>query len=138
MDTCVILDLLQGREGFVDDALELFRAAAADQFSGFTTAKAVADIYCLYHRYSHSHKDSIRKIKSLLKIIGVLDTTADDIISAIESQTSDFEDAVMTATAIHSKMDCIITRNIKDYQNVPIAVYTPQQFLSVLGRHHGN
>ena len=39
-----------------------------------------------------------------------------------------FEDAVMTETAIRSKMDCIITRNKKDYTKAGIPIYDPIEF----------
>ncbi|MDY4692210.1 MAG: hypothetical protein SO401_01355 [Blautia sp.] len=38
----------------------------------------------------------------------------------------------MIETAIRSKVDCIITRNTKDYQKSSIPVYTPEEFLKSL------
>ena len=45
---------------------------------------------------------------------------------------TDFEDAVMVETALRSKMDCIVTRNIKDYEKANIPVYEPADFLALL------
>ena len=42
------------------------------------------------------------------------------------------EDAVMTETAIRSKMDCIITRNKKDYTKAEIPIYDPIEFWNLL------
>ncbi|MCD8153826.1 MAG: hypothetical protein LUF78_03890 [Clostridiales bacterium] len=51
------------------------------------------------HRATHSDKESSSKMNQLLAILGLLDTSAEDIFHAISSDTSDFEDAVMIETA---------------------------------------
>lgn len=56
----------------------------------------------------------------------------EDIFHALSSDISDFEDAVMTETAIRSKMDCIITRNKKDYTKAGIPIYDPIEFWNLL------
>lgn len=38
----------------------------------------------------------------------------------------------MTETAIRSKMDCIITRNKKDYTKTEIPIYDPIEFWNLL------
>ena len=83
LDTCVVIDFLQKREPFANTALQIFRAAAGEQF-------------------------------------------------ALSSETTDFEDAVMIETAIRSKVDCIVTRNTKDYLKSPVPVYTPDDFMKAL------
>lgn len=49
-----------------------------------------------------------------------------------------FEDAVMTETAIRSKMDCIITRNKKDYTKAGIPIYDPIEFWNLLKNDNVN
>lgn len=61
LDTCVVIDFLQGREPFADAARRVFRAAAAERFSGCITAKSATDIYCLIHRCTHSDRYVLRK-----------------------------------------------------------------------------
>lgn len=50
------------------------------------------------------------------------------------SAIGDFEDAVMAATAANNRMDCIITRNIRDYTRTDFPVYTPERFLALIGQ----
>jgi hypothetical protein len=38
----------------------------------------------------------------------------------------------MVETAIRSEMDCIVTRNTKDYEKASIKVYQPEDFLDLL------
>lgn len=132
IDTCVVIDFLQKREPFAPSAKKIFYGMAADSFSGYITSKAITDIYYLIHRCTHSDKESREKINQLLSLIGLIDTTAEDIFHALASDISDFEDAVMVFSAVRADMDCIVTRNIKDYLKASIAVYTPEQFLNML------
>lgn len=134
IDTCVVMDFLQNREPFADAALKVFQSAAAEMFSGCITAKSATDIYYLTHRCTHSDKESRTKLNQLLTIVGMLDSKADDVFHAISSGIPDFEDAVMIETAIRSNMDCIITRNTKDYSKSPVPVYAPQHFLELLAQ----
>lgn len=45
---------------------------------------------------------------------------------------SDYEDAVMAETAVRSEMDCIVTRNIKDFEAASLKIYQPDAFLILL------
>ena len=132
IDTCVVMDFLQQRKPFADDAKALFRAAACEQFIGCITAKSAIDIYYLTHRCTHSDKVARNKLNSLLSIISMLDTDAVDIFHALTSETSDFEDAVMIETASRSHVDCIITCNQKDYQKSSATVFSSSEFLRQL------
>jgi predicted nucleic acid-binding protein len=134
IDTCVIVDALQNREPFCKDAQTLFLLCANRQFKGFITAKAVTDIYYLTHRQTHSDKASREILSKLCTLFSLLDTVALDIRKAITAEISDFEDAVMTETAIRSGADCIVTRNIEDYIKAPIPVYTPEKFIELISQ----
>ena len=128
IDTCVIVDALQSREPFCKDAQSIFLLCANRQFEGFLTAKAITDIYYL----THSDKATRDVLTKLCALFGLLDTTALDIRKAISAEISDFEDAVMVETAVRSGVDCIVTRNTKDYSKAPIPVYAPAGFIELL------
>lgn len=132
IDTCVIMDFLQSREPFYKDALAVLRFAAAEGFDGFITAKSAADIHYLTHRCTHSEEESRLKLNKLLAIVGLLDTTAEDVFHALSSNVSDVEDAIMIETGIRCRVDCIVTRNTKDYSRSQLPVYTPAEFLREL------
>ncbi len=132
IDTCVIVDALQDRAPFGEAAKSIFLFCANRQCEGLLTAKAITDIYYLAHRQTHNDKTTREVITKLCTIFGLLDTTVLDIRKAILSETSDFEDTVMIETAVRYKVDCIVTRNTKDYSKSSIHVYTPDEFLKLL------
>ncbi|MDO5330085.1 MAG: PIN domain-containing protein [Bacillota bacterium] len=129
LDTCVLIDGLQGREPFRKDSEKIFLAAANEVFTGCITAKALTDIYYLMHRFNHSDKDSRTILEKLLSLFELLDTTGIDCQKALISSTSDYEDALMVETAIRSRVDCLVTRNEGDFKNYPIPIYSPKEFL---------
>lgn len=132
IDICVIMDALQNREPFAQDAQALLLAVAKAQIAGFVTAKEMTDIYYLTHRCTHD-QDTAKALMSRLGILlGILDTTNSDIRRALASALSDFEDAVMVETAIREEMDCIITRNLHDYSKSGFPVYSPHDFLEMM------
>ena len=132
LDTCVIMDFLQNREPFAENAKKIMQASAMEMFDGFISAKSATDIYYLTHRCTHSDKESRSKLGKLLTIVNMLDSKADDVFNAISSAVTDFEDAVMIETAARSQMDCIVTRNKKDFTKSSVMVYTPEQFIELI------
>lgn len=84
------------------------------------------------HRYTHNDKASRDVLNKLFSLFDVLDTSGMDCRRAIPSPVSDFEDAVMTETALRYEVDRIVTRNIRDYSKSPVQVYSPEQFLKLL------
>lgn len=134
IDTCVIIDALQSRVPFVEAAQKIFLYSANKQFEGYITAKASTDIYYLTHRLTHSDVETRTILSKLYTLFHLLDTTSLDCRKAISSEINDYEDAIMVETAIRSEMDCIVTRNVKDYSKSPITVYEPNEFISLLER----
>ena len=132
LDTCVVIDVLQQREPFYHDAYKVFLAVANRHADGFLTAKSLTDIYYLTHRFTHDDKQARKVLSTLLIPFDLLDTAGMDCRKAIASDISDFEDAVMVESALRANMDCIVTRNKKDYARSSVPVYSPAELLALL------
>lgn len=72
----------------------------------------------------------LKELEAILKTINV----TDQIISkSLRSDFRDFEDAIQYYTAISSKrIECIVTRNGKDYQLSELSVLTPDEALNII------
>lgn len=132
IDTCIIIDALQSCIPFAEAAQKLFIYSAHKQFEGYITAKAVTDIYYLTHRLTHSDAETRKILSKLFILFHLLDTTSLDCRKAISSEIDDYEDAIMVETAVRSQMDCIVTRNEKDYMKSSVKIYGPSDFLKLL------
>jgi predicted nucleic acid-binding protein len=131
IDTCIIIDALQSRAPFAETAQKIFLYCANKRFEGYITAKASTDIYYLTHRFIHSDVETRKILSKLYMLFHLLDTTSLDCRKAISSEISDYEDAIMVETAIRSEVDCIVTRNVKDYIKSSVKVYEPCAFLKL-------
>lgn len=129
IDTCVILDYLQCREPFFDDALNIAIGRANNEFEAYITASSLTDLYYIIHRHTHSSIETRRIISDLTVLFGLVDTYAEDCINALHSEMKDYEDSVMSETAYRIKADCIVTRNIKDYERSRVPAVLPSEFL---------
>ncbi|MGN0243439.1 MAG: PIN domain-containing protein [Lachnospiraceae bacterium] len=129
VDTCVIIDALQNRAPFCEEAQQIFVLIANKQVAGYISAKSVTDIYYLTHRAMHSDCETRRILNTLFALFDILDTTSLDCRKALSSEITDYEDAVMCETAYRSDIDCIVTRNQRDYTKAEVKVYTPKEFL---------
>ena len=114
--------------------IKLRITASLENSSAGVSGAAVFLIYTLlvhiFRYYSVWTIHESRKIlNSLLSIVSLLDSASLDIFRALSSEISDFEDAVMVETALRSDIDCIITRNQKDYKKSHVPVYTASEFL---------
>ena len=74
-------------------------------------------------------KESLRKLRIIVDVISV---NAKEVDLALNSELSDFEDTLQYFTALDSKIEFIITRNVCDYKNPKLIVQTPQQYIEGL------
>lgn len=134
IDTCVIIDLLQKREPFFQSAYLVFLAVANRRVQGAVTAKSLAVIYYLMHKYLHDDAKTRQALETIFKLFTVADTAGIDCKKALLSPVSDYEDALMTETGLREGADCIVTRNVKDFSKSAVPVYSPDDFLAMLER----
>ncbi len=134
IDTCVVIDFLLDRKPFCNTARKVFEICVMEKCRGYITAKSVADIYYIAHRHTHSDIEARRILQKILSLVNIIDATAEDIIYALQSNIKDYEDAILDASSMRTNVDCIVTRNIKDYKKSSREVYTPKQFISKLSQ----
>ena len=128
----LFIDALQSRKPFDKDAEAVFLSVANRRCVGFLTANSVTDIYYLMHKALHSQEETKKVLGVLFSLFEILDTCGIDCRKALTSEVSDYEDAVMIEAAARAEIDCIVTRNLKDYAGAPMPVYSPEQFVELL------
>jgi len=71
-------------------------------------------------------------IKRLLNFILIPVTTHKDLLLAVKSEFSDFEDGIQYFTSLNVEgLDYIITRNKKDFKHSAIEVVTAEEFINL-------
>jgi len=131
IDTDVLLDFLYERESFCEDSAKILNLCDLNKISGWITPVILSNIYYIL-RKSHSHNEVVEKLRELLKILNVLSMNKDTVLLALNSEFTDFEDALQNyAAEYNGEINFLVTRNIKDYKNSSLEVLTPNDFLSI-------
>ena len=128
VDTDVILDLLARRIPHFHFSAVLFTFAEMKKLELYTTPLIIANTFYILRKQlgNESAKNALRKLRILLHII---DSTESIIDKALNSDFSDFEDAIQYYTALEYGIPVILTRNIRDYKKASIVVQTPESYL---------
>lgn len=130
IDTNIVIDALQHRKGFAEDAE--FIMLQAYEYDGYIAATSATDIYYLQHRYYHDKTKAIDSLKKVFKLYSIVDIKENDCHNALRSGMSDYEDAILAESAKRNDLDCIVTRNTRDFKDSGIKTYTPVEFLRLL------
>jgi predicted nucleic acid-binding protein len=132
-DTNVILDALLDRKPFSAIAVLLMDAAEKSIVNGFLCAHSVTTIYYLMEK-TKERTFARQNIRLLLDIFAVAPVTRVVLQEALDLDFSDYEDAVVHESAISINADGIVTGNSADYSKSSIAVYSPAELLSAIGK----
>lgn len=129
IDTNVIIDILLKREPFFDASYSALRIATEKNIECFISTTAVTDIFYVLKKGSKSAEQAKESINRLAQIVGFADVSSSDIITALSSNISDFEDAVVDTIAEKIDAAYIMTRNVGDFKNSKVAAITPTKFI---------
>ena len=132
IDTNVVLDYAEEREGFYEVAEKVFEQMWQGSFVGFVSSSAVTDIYFFLKKHYKSPETALSQLVTLLDTLDVLTVDRNTIDTAIESDMPDFEDAVQAAAAQDFGIDIIVTRDKTGFLDSALRVYSPEEFLEVL------
>lgn len=128
VDTNIIVDLIGNRQPFSKYAIDLFGKAEKGSLNLYTSSHSIATTYYLLRKYL-DEKTLRDVICNLMDFLTVIPVDTDILKKALRSGYKDVEDAIQTGCAATiEKIDCIITRNIKDFRGAEIPVFTPDEF----------
>ena len=131
IDSDVIIDFFTDREPFVNPASELFDLNERGLIKLHISAVSINNIYYIVRRYL-GHKKTLEVVEELVDMTEVIGTTKKEILQALKNDFKDYEDSVQYSTALLiDGIEAIVTRNIKDYRNSKIAVFTPTNYLKM-------
>ena len=130
VDTDIIYDLLGKRDPFYVAAAQLFTLADEGKVQIYISALSLANLHYLIskQRTEEEAKEILRKFKVLVHVAPLNDKIID---LALNSEFSDFEDAIQYYSALQNEIEVLLTRNLKDYKKAHITVLTAQDFINL-------
>ena len=131
IDTNIILDVLLEREPFYVNSRAVLEMCERKEIYGFISASAATDIFYLIRKALGNTADAYKALGHILNIVKVLTVTNDDVNNAFLQKAKDFEDCLLATCAKSNNCDGIVTRNQKDFRSFGIALFTPEEILSM-------
>jgi predicted nucleic acid-binding protein len=128
IDTNIIIDLLANRKPFSKYAIELFQGAEERKYKLFVSSHSIATTHYILKR--HIEEKALRiLLNNLLDYVTVIPIDGNDLRAGLRSKQPDFEDSLQMICAYSvEKLECIITRNVKDFKACELPVYSPDEF----------
>jgi len=130
-DTNVLLDLFLNRKPYVNESEKLIAGVERGKIEGYACANSITTIYYLCKKTLGKQKSD----KILEQILALFEITPIDrhvLQTALILKFTDYEDAVIHQSAVHSNVETIVTRNIKDFKHAQINIYTPKEIVALL------
>jgi len=128
VDLNVLLDFLFKREHF-QAAQSIINICDSKEVKGFLCSHEITTLSFFLEKHSKDKAKNKFVIGEVLDIFEILHSDKTILKNALSSKVSDFEDAVIVESCKENDIDCIITRNIKDFKNSEIKVFLPEDFI---------
>jgi len=128
-DINFVLDIFLKREPFYTPAARLFSMIEERRIRGYLCALSFPTLFYILAKELKASK----AMQILEKLRIVFDVAAVDekvIDLSLVSGFKDFEDAVQYYSALHVRVDCVITRNKTDFHADTVAILSPEEFLA--------
>ncbi len=133
IDSDVVIDFFTDREPHANPASELFELSEKAEVQLYLSAISINNIYYIVRRYL-GHEKTLEVVEELTNMAEIVATTRTEITQALKNDFKDYEDSIQYSSALTIEgLEAIITRNVKDYKNSEIAVFTPSNYLKMKG-----
>ena len=131
IDTNVALDYFLRREGFAENAKQVFHEIISGDINGCLSSSVVTDVYYCVSRQKNASiaRKVVEEVYRYLTILTVGEAT---IGEALVFPMDDFEDAVQAVAAKDYGIDIVVTRDKEGFRNSGLRVYSPEEFLETL------
>lgn len=131
IDSDVCLDHLLERPDHAQMALAVFDWLDKGAFSACVCAVSLTTVHYIV-RKERDKSTALAAVDSLLVLVDVCAVDRNVLELARSLGFKDYEDAVQCASAVAEGLDAIVTRNVKDFANSPLTVYSPTEFVKLL------
>ena len=126
VDLNVLLDVLQRREPHYRDSASVLGRVAEGSLQAVIPAHAVTTIHYVVRRADDAEAAN-QALDWILSRFEVIPQRRSTFLRARGLDIRDFEDAVVASTAEQSRCSRIVTRNIDDFRESPVAAITPRE-----------
>ena len=132
IDINILMDIFAERKPFVENALRIYILGSENKLKLYTSSNTITTLHYLLKKIILEEKTR-QVLANIIENVSIIPVDINVIEKSLESTHKDFEDAIQIFSAQSiDDMDCIVTRDLKDYKNASIKAFTPDEFLSTL------
>ncbi len=131
VDTNVVLDVLLDRRPFAEAAAKVFALVEESRIEGFLCATTVTTVDYLLSQ-ALPPNEARAALQRLLGLFEIAPVNRPVLEQSLQSDISDFEDAVIEQAARLISADAIVTRNLTDFVMSSVTAFDPPELLSVI------
>lgn len=130
LDTDILLDVALARQPFFKASKMVLAMAENNLVIGHLSSNGIANIYYVL-RKAGGDENARTFLSRITKYLTVTAINHQNVLEALKSRFSDFEDALQNFSAVENQCEYIITRNIQDYKESKIKVILPEEFIKL-------
>lgn len=132
LDTNILVDIVANRKPFAESAIAIFNHCQHNKINIYSTSHSIGTLHYIVKKMVNEVE--LRSIiEDLLDTILIIPVTEEILRKSLKSNHKDFEDAIQIISAQSiSNMGCIVTRDLKDFKNADIKVFTSYEFVNTL------
>ncbi len=127
LDVNVILDLLEERDPFVDDAVWIFNRLEENKDQGYASALSFPILFYLLSR-NHRREKAKNILQEIRTVLDVTQINQRIIDRALAAEIADYEDGVQYFSALDSEAEAFISRNLQDFPESDLLMFSPRDY----------
>jgi predicted nucleic acid-binding protein len=131
LDINIFMDFLFKRQGH-ENVVEVLKLCTQGNIEGLVCAHEITTLCYFLDKIEKDNVKTKKVISQLMKRFDVIEINQGILNKALDSEITDFEDAVIEVSAIDRNVDYILTRNIKDFTKSKIPAKTPEELLEMM------
>lgn len=128
LDTNIVLDVLLGREPWLEDAREVWQACDDGRLAGWISPVTLTTIYYIGRKQLGSPK-ARQAVSLCLKAFHICPVHRQTIDMALGFNGKDFEDDMQCACACIAALNAIVSRDVSGFVSSPVPAMTPRELL---------
>ena len=132
LDANVVVDALLEVDGKMDAALRILSLADMGIIEAYCSSLSLSTASYFMEKAKMSHNLVVKKLNIFCGYCTPTRVDALVVRQALDSDFTDFEDALQYFSALTEKADIIVTRNERDFIHSALPVYNPTEFLALM------
>ncbi len=132
IDINILVDIFANREPFVHKSLSIYNLAIKRKIKLYSSSNTITTLHYILKK-SISEEKTRLALEHVIEHVLIIPVDINIIKKSLKTNHKDFEDAIqITSAQSINTIECIVTRDLKDYKNAEINVLSPDEFLNTL------